>query len=152
MGSMEPGTTWRSTNRGTTRGCRRNRKTGSSSGWARPCARPALLMAVRDATLGQVVGRELQRNLIAIHDLDAIAAESSGHRRQHGSACVEFDREHSGFELFNYFTEYFNAVFFGQIVFLWLQSGSEAGSGEGLLDRTRRNGQFNELLASVSHF
>jgi len=76
----------------------------------------ALLVAVSDSTIREVVGRELQRNLISVHDLDAIAPESSGHRRQHRSAGVEFDRKHSSFELFYNFTEYFDCVFFWQIV------------------------------------
>jgi len=109
-------------------------------------------VAVGDSTLSKVVWRKLQRNLVAVHDLNSIAPESSSHGRQHRPAGVEFDREHSSFKLFNYFTEYFNRVFFGQILSSFgLRGGSEAGSGEGLLDRTMRNGQINKLLERLSH-
>jgi len=92
------------------------------SGWlsgaegARSVPRRArvLLVAVGDAAFGQVVWRELQRDPVAIHHLDAIAPESSGHGRQHGFAYVEFDRKHSGLELFDDLTHYFDGVFFGQ--------------------------------------
>jgi hypothetical protein len=83
-----------------------------------------LFVPVSDAALGQVVGRKFQRNFIAIHDLNAIAPEPSGHGREHGAACVEFYRKHAGFELFDYLAHYFDCVFFWQMIFiLSLKSG-----------------------------
>ena len=79
---------------------------------------PGLLVPVGDAAFSQVVGLKFQRNFIAIHNLDAIAPEPSGHGREHGAACVEFDRKHTGFELFDYLTHYFDCVFFWQMVFI----------------------------------
>src|ERR1700685_1804797 len=89
-------------------------------------------MPVSDAALGQIVGREFQGNFVAIHDLDAIAAESSRHGREHGSAGVEFDGKHTRFELFNDLAHYFDCVFFWQmIVILPLNSIGYRTRGKG---------------------
>jgi hypothetical protein len=79
------------------------------------CGSQRLLVAVSDSTLGQVVGGKFQRNPVAVHYLDAIAPESSGHRRQHGPAGVKFDRKHSSFELLDDLADYFDCVFFWQM-------------------------------------
>jgi hypothetical protein len=73
-------------------------------------------VSVGDAAFGQVVGGEFQRDPIAGHDLDAVAAESAGHGRQHWHARVEFDREHPGPEFFDNFTHHFYRIFFLQII------------------------------------
>jgi hypothetical protein len=78
-------------------------------------------VAVRNATLGQVVGGEFQRHAVAIHDFDAVAPESAGHGREHLGTGLELDLKHSGFEFFDYFTGYFDCVFFGQMFFLWFE-------------------------------
>ena len=76
-----------------------------------------LLVAVSDPAFSQVVGREFERNPIAVHDLDSITPESSGHGREHFRAGFEFNRKHSGFELLNDLTKYFYRVFFWQIFY-----------------------------------
>lgn len=75
-------------------------------------------MAVRDPTLGQIVWGKFQGNPVSIHDLDPIAPESASHCRQHFGAGFEFYRKHSGLEFLDNLAEYFNRVFFWQIVLL----------------------------------
>jgi len=83
-------------------------------------------VAVSDPALGQVVGRQFERNPVAIHDLDSIPAEPSRHGGQHFRAGFEFDRKHPGFELLNNFTGDFNCVFFWQIFFFPFELGGES--------------------------
>lgn len=71
-------------------------------------------MPVGDSAFGQVVGREFQRNPVAIHDFDPIAPESPRHGRQYCLACIEFDRKHPSFELLNNLSRYFYRIFFWQ--------------------------------------
>jgi hypothetical protein len=65
-------------------------------------------MAVCDAASRQIVRREFQRHAVAVHDFDAIAAESSGHGREHRFARVQFDGKHSSLEFLDNFPEYFD--------------------------------------------
>ena len=67
-----------------------------------------LLMPVGDAASRQIVGREFQRHAVAVHDFDAITAESSSHGREHGLARVQFDGKHPSLEFFDNFPEYFD--------------------------------------------
>lgn len=69
---------------------------------------PGLLVPVGDAALGQIVGREFQGDAVAIHDLDAVAAEPACHGGEDGLAGVEFDREHTSFEFLDNFSEDFD--------------------------------------------
>ena len=71
-------------------------------------------MAVGDSALCEVVRREFQRNLITVHDLDPITTKLSGHRRQHGSACVDLYGKHPSLELLDDLAHYFDCVFFWQ--------------------------------------
>ena len=74
-------------------------------------------MTVGDPTLSQIVWRKLDRDPIAIHDLDSVAPESSRHcREDRFLSRVKLDGEHSGFEFLNHLTHYFDCVFFWQIV------------------------------------
>jgi hypothetical protein len=73
-------------------------------------------VTVGDAASSEVVRGELQRNPVTVHDLDSIAPESPGHGRQDGLAGVQLNRKHPSLELLNDFSQYFNRVFFGQIV------------------------------------
>ena len=65
-------------------------------------------MPVGDSTPGQVVGRKLQRDAVAIHDLDPITPESPGHGCQHRLAGVQLNGEHPGLELLDHFSQHFN--------------------------------------------
>jgi len=65
-------------------------------------------MAIGDSAPGQVVGRKLQRDTVAVHDLDPITPESPGHGRQDRLAGVQFNREHPGLELLDHFPQHFN--------------------------------------------
>jgi len=71
-----------------------------------------LAVAVGDAAFGQVVGRELEGDAVAVHDLDAVSPQPAGHGGEDSFPHVELDGEHSGFELLDYFAVYFYAVFF----------------------------------------
>ena len=71
-----------------------------------------LAVAVGDAAFGQIVGRELQRDAVAVHNLDAVSPQPAGHGGEDDFSQVELDGEHSGFELLDYFAVYFYAVFF----------------------------------------
>jgi hypothetical protein len=71
-----------------------------------------LFVPVSDPALGQIVRRHFQGHFVTIHDLDPVAPESSGHRRQNCFACVQFDRKHPSFEFLDYFPHDFNCVFF----------------------------------------
>src|SRR4051812_3873340 len=54
----------------------------------------ALLVAVRDATPGEVVGSELHLNPVARQDPDVVHPHLPGNVRQHLVAVLEFHPEH----------------------------------------------------------
>ena len=72
-------------------------------------------MAVCDSTARQIVRREFQGNLIAVHDLNSIAPESSSHRCQHRSTNIDLYRKHAGLEFLDDLAHYFDCVFFWQM-------------------------------------
>jgi hypothetical protein len=72
-------------------------------------------MPVSDSAFCQVVRRQFERNTIASHYLDPVAAEFPGHGREHRLTCVEFDGKHSGSEFLNNLAHDFNCIFFWQI-------------------------------------
>jgi hypothetical protein len=67
-----------------------------------------LLVAVRDATFGQVIRRQFERDAIASHHLNPVPPKSSGHGGEDCFACVEFDCKHPSPEFFDHFTHYFD--------------------------------------------
>ena len=73
-------------------------------------------MPVGDPAFGQVIWRHFQGDSVAVHDLDTVSPKSARHRREDGFTYIEFDGEHSSFELLNHLTRYFNRIFFWQIV------------------------------------
>ena len=88
-----------------------------------------LLVTVSDSASGEVVGRKFQRNLVAVHDLDAIPPEPSGHGRKHCAADFDLYRKHASLELLDNLAHSFDRVFFWQMfltfpVLVWSYSSS----------------------------
>ena len=73
-------------------------------------------MTVGDPTLGQIIGGKFQRHPVTSHDSDAVPAEPSRHHRKNDFPGIEFNGKHSGPELLDYLTHYFDRVFFWQII------------------------------------
>jgi hypothetical protein len=57
-------------------------------------------MAERDASLGEIVGREFEGDLIAGENADAIAAETACEVGQDDAVMFEFDAEEAAGKLF----------------------------------------------------
>ena len=69
-------------------------------------------MPVGDASLRQVVRRELHGNAVACEDADSIAPELAGQMGKNGSVLIELNAENAVRKLFYYGSCNFNAIFF----------------------------------------
>ena len=75
-----------------------------------------LLVAVCDAALGQVVGREFHGDAITGEDANTVAAEFAGQMGQNGAVGIKLDTEQPTRELFDYSPSHFDTIFFTAIV------------------------------------
>src|SRR5205823_15080512 len=71
-----------------------------------------LLVAIGDASLGQVIGRHFQGNPVACQHADAVAAKLAGQVGQHCAFLVKLYAEQAARKFFNNSSSYFNCVFF----------------------------------------
>src|ERR1035438_2122067 len=77
-----------------------------------PGVRGDLPVAEGDAAFGQVVGGQLQGDLVARQHANAVAAQPSRQMGQHDAVMVDLDAEFAARELFQNRTGYFDIVFF----------------------------------------
>lgn len=66
------------------------------------------LVPVSYSAIGQVIRGELERYPVSVHDLDAVPSQPAGHGCQYGLPCLQLDGKHSGLELLNNLTGYFD--------------------------------------------
>ena len=90
-----------------------------------------LFHAVGDATLGQVVRRHLDLDLVAGQDADVVLAHAAGNVGRDHVAVLELDPEHGVREGLENRTFEFNAIVFGHSLFRWageprLEAGDSA--------------------------
>jgi len=69
-------------------------------------------MSVGNASLGQVVGRHLERDAVACQDADAVATKSAGQMREHHALLIQLDAELPARKFLYYGSGDFNAIFF----------------------------------------
>jgi len=65
-----------------------------------------------NATLGQIVGLQLQGDFVAGEHADVVAAQSSGQVRENDALMFELNTKKSARKLFQNGTGYFDAVLF----------------------------------------
>src|SRR5690606_41580041 len=71
-------------------------------------------MPERDASLAEVVGRQLKRNLVAGQNTDVVLAHLSRRIRRHGVTVVQNDAKTRIRQNLVYRAVHFNKLFFGQ--------------------------------------
>jgi len=73
-----------------------------------------LTVAERDTSLGQIVGREFQRNAISGQNPNAITPQAAGQMSQDNAVLLQLNTELTAGKLLQNGPGYFNAVFFTQ--------------------------------------
>ena len=71
-------------------------------------------MTVGDATLGQIVRRELHGHAITCKDSDSVTAEFAGQVGKNGAVGIKLNAEQTTRELFDHSSRHFNTIFFTQ--------------------------------------
>jgi 16S rRNA (uracil1498-N3)-methyltransferase len=69
-------------------------------------------VAIRDATLGQIVGGEFHRDAITCENPDSVAAKLASQVGEYGTVGIQLNTEQSTRELFNDGPGHFNTIFF----------------------------------------
>jgi hypothetical protein len=71
-----------------------------------------LLMPVRDPAFGQIVWGEFHGYAVPGKYANAVAAEFTGEVGENGAIGVQLNTEQAAWELFDYGSGHFNAIFF----------------------------------------